>query len=76
MEVQSFGNSRLLFFCKHTIFQTNISYPTTGFDLKPQTLGKKKQPPYNLIAVTHHIGASTDSGHYVASCRRAKGWVK
>lgn len=55
---------------------TNISYPTTGFDLKPQTLGKKKQPPYNLIAVTHHIGASTDSGHYVASCRRAKGWVK
>jgi len=55
---------------------TNISYPTAGFDLKPQTLGKKKQPPYNLIAVTHHIGASTDSGHYVASCRRAKGWVK
>lgn len=56
--------------------QTNVTYPLEGLDLREYTKGPRKQPPYRLIAVTNHQGASTDSGHYTAFCRRASTWVR
>ena len=56
--------------------QTLVNYPLEGLDLREYVKGPRKQPPYKLIAVTNHQGASTDSGHYTAFCKRASNWIK
>ena len=57
-----------------TKLRTDVEYPLNNFTLEVK--GPRKQPPYSLVAVTNHQGASTDSGHYTAYCGRKNGWVK
>lgn len=58
--------------------QTNVSYPTTNLDMNKFVIGPKKENSFNLYAVSHHHGATMDSGHYVATCKNPtdSNWYK
>lgn len=49
--------------------QTNVSFPTKNLDINKYVLGPRSKNSFNLYAVSHHHGATMDSGHYVASCK-------
>jgi hypothetical protein len=48
---------------------TAVSYPATLDLTEESTLGFTHTRKYELVAVSHHVSDTDESGHYEATCR-------